>query len=416
MRTPILSLGLFLGLSSPSTADVIFENFVGDGDWGNNGWSISGVGTNGQMKAFSFTPLSSHILQTVDVPVSSGISPGTSPQFSVGIYADVQGAPGALLSSGTATAETVPFPWIPTTATTVQMSPQAALQGGQRYWIGLHPASSQPTDLGWSWNSSGTESPFWGESGPDGCVLLGCPWTLSGVQTESAFRLEGIPTSLTVEAPNNTWVAAPAGSSPSFTVNATATPSGGTFEWVAGPKLVVESAQDGTAVLRATSPSAAPSDASFTVTYSYNGAVANSLTLDLTVQRPCRLRQLGDPQATYPTLYTFQLFNQFGLPFDDFVGAVPVDESIVTVSSNHPLQCPQIIDQASTTTTNGIFQDFLDLDCTPCLFNCSPFSVPNDLVQVARQRISAGGWVVSLRRVTYFGSFAESKEIGTFCP
>ena len=72
------------------------------------------------------------------------------------------------------------------------------ITSGTRYWVGIHRAAEQTTDLGWAWNymDDGLKSPTWRSRG-----LAGEPWTISYYSEESAYRVNGEIVSIVTNKP-----------------------------------------------------------------------------------------------------------------------------------------------------------------------------------------------------------------------
>jgi hypothetical protein len=77
--------------------------------------------------------------------------------------------------------------------TTVNFGAPLQLRAGMRYWIGLHPAASQPTDLGWWWNlaEGQLQSQVWQSNTPTK-VLMGQGWERSHLLIEPAYQLNAL--------------------------------------------------------------------------------------------------------------------------------------------------------------------------------------------------------------------------------
>jgi len=192
----VLLAGLVILLANVAIGNTIYSNLGPGGSFSStNGWSIGypfGPDEVGQSMAFSFIPDDDYYLESVELAIGNG-SPTGSSEFIAAIYQDSANKPGILLASTLATAPSTAHVGVPPASTTqVLFSGTTILSNQTRYWIGLHPAAAQPTDLGWWWNSddAGLQSTKWQSNTPSE-VLIGGNWETTGIITEPAYAIEG---------------------------------------------------------------------------------------------------------------------------------------------------------------------------------------------------------------------------------
>ena len=173
-------------------ADIIYSNLGPGGSFSSvNGWTIGypfKPGEVGQSVAYSFTPSGDFYLSSVDLAVGNR-NPTSSSDFTVAIYSDLSGAPDTVLTTASGIA---PLGCPPAVTTSVLFSGSTLLSSGSRYWIGLHPAAAEPTDLSWWWNlNADLKSTFWFSNTPSQ-VLLGGSWENTSTVIECAYQVNGV--------------------------------------------------------------------------------------------------------------------------------------------------------------------------------------------------------------------------------
>jgi hypothetical protein len=193
----ILLLATILGMNSYLYAGTVYSNLGPGGSFtSENGWSIGypfGPGECGQSIAFSFTPSNNFYLSSVDLAIANG-SPTGSSEFLVAIYSDLSGAPDKILETASGIAPiTASVGTAPEETSNIAFLGSTLLSSGSKYWLGLHPTSAQPTDLGWWWNIETTnlQSTAWQSNTPLQ-VLLGGTWEKTYVLVEAAYQVNGI--------------------------------------------------------------------------------------------------------------------------------------------------------------------------------------------------------------------------------
>lgn len=179
--------------------EVIYSNLGPAGEFSSiNGYQIGYPFSDnqvGQSISFSFVPGNNYQLKSVDLPVSVTTPGFGSSDFIVAIYDDVSGKPNTALTFAVATAPTVAGPCCqpPESTTNIGMPGSIILKSGERYWIGLHTATAQPTDILWWWNPNDDQlqSQLWQSNTPSE-VLFGGAWEINFVAAESAYQVNGI--------------------------------------------------------------------------------------------------------------------------------------------------------------------------------------------------------------------------------
>jgi hypothetical protein len=120
-------------------------------------------------------------------------------EFAIGVYEDNSGMPDLFVGSANGFAPKHVYPnWLPSGLTTVEFDSTVLIENGKTYWIGVHPAHPEPTDLAWVWNylDDGLQSIDWFSTTPSE-VLFGGNWEGSALRTESAYRVNGTPVPIT---------------------------------------------------------------------------------------------------------------------------------------------------------------------------------------------------------------------------
>lgn len=210
-------LYLFL-ITTPSFASVVVYSNLGPGDAYsvNNGWQAAGYpfGPNetSSNRAYGFTSTGNFALDSIELAVSD-ISFGVGqPDIDVAIYSNSEhftgGRPESILASATITTPAStgctpgtegcsPFGQSLPPLTTVIFSEPVLLNQGERYWLGIHPAIPQPTDVVWWWNflESERESLAWFSGSVDNPdeALLGNGFQSFTTQIEAAYRVNASP-------------------------------------------------------------------------------------------------------------------------------------------------------------------------------------------------------------------------------
>ncbi len=199
---------------------VVYSN-LGPGDEYsvNNGWQAAGYpfGPNETSlnRAYGFTSTGNFALDSIELAVSD-ISFGVGqPDIDVAIYSNsvhfAGGRPESILASTTITTPAStsctpgtegcsPFGQSLPALTTVVFLEQVLLNQGEIYWLGIHPAVPQPTDVAWWWNffESGRKSLAWFSGSADNPneALLGNGFQHYTIQIEGAYRVNASPVPL----------------------------------------------------------------------------------------------------------------------------------------------------------------------------------------------------------------------------